>query len=140
MSSKYVKILQQLIVNNIKWRVATILRLLELYKDKNFDFSNPNELQHFELTLSTLNVTAQKEDLECKIDGEYYDSYVSYLKYQLCELLICASENNLEIGEIVNYTQTSSKIVQEYLGSIFLFIVEGCFKKVSCDTFEKKKH
>lgn len=64
-SEKYRRILQQLIGNNVAWRITTISNLLELYSNKDYESLSGNEIRHLELTLSLLNVIATKEDILC---------------------------------------------------------------------------
>lgn len=111
---KYKRILQQLIGNNLKWRITTIYSLLELYSNKEYDSLSGTEIRHLELTLSTLNVGVYKEDILCNIDNEYYITNVSFLKQEICNLLIKNFDrikSNNEIKEVIKRTRTIEKIV-----------------------------
>ena len=124
-SEKYKTILQQLIGNNVVWRITIISNLLELYSNKDYKDLSGNEIRHLELTLSLLNVMVTKEDMFCNIDNEYYITYVSYLKQEICDLLIYNAEKikkNEEIQSVIKRTSIIKDILQKYLINGTLYI------------------
>lgn len=117
-SEQYKEILQQLIGNNLAWRIITVSNLLELYSNKNYDNLSRDEIRHLELTLSLLNIIIQKEGMFFYIDNEYYITYISYLKQEICDLLIQylkIIEKNKEIKNVIKRTNIIKNIMQEYL-------------------------
>lgn len=140
-SEQYKKILQQLIGNNIAWRITTISNLLELYSNKDYESLSGNEIRHLELTLSLLNVIATKEDMFCYIDDEYYITYISYLKQEICDLLIYNLERikkNEEIKNVIKRTNVIEDIVREYLVNATLYVY-GLLNNERYISFEKEK-
>lgn|GEM_PF-1831750 len=140
-SEKYKKILQQLIGNNVAWRITTISNLLELYSNKDYESLSGNEIRHLELTLSLLNVMATKEDMFCNIDDEYYITYISYLKQEICDLLIRYPEKireNNEIRNVIKRTSIIKDIVQEYLVNATLYVY-GLLNNEQYISFEKEE-
>lgn len=124
-SEKYKTILQQLIGNNEAWRITTISNLLELYYNKDYERLSGNEIRHLELTLSLLNVIVTKEGMFCNIDDEYYITYISYLKHEICELLIRNPERikeNEEVKKVIKRTNIVKDILQEYLVNATLYV------------------
>lgn len=124
-SKKYKEILQQLIGNNLTWRITTISNLLELYSDKDFGSLSGNEIRHLELTLSILNVIAAKEDIFCNINDEYYITYISYLKQEICDLLICyldIIQKAEDMKDVIKRTNIVEDIVREYLVNATLYV------------------
>ncbi|SFR78114.1 hypothetical protein [Anaeromicropila populeti] len=124
-SEKYKKILQQLIGKNVAWRITTISNLLELYSNRDYESLTGNEIRHLELTMSILNVMVIKEDMFCNIDDEYYITYISYLKQEICDVLICYLETikkNEEIKTVIKRTNIIEDIVQEYLINATLYV------------------
>lgn len=124
-SEKYKKILQQLIGNNVAWRITTISNLLELYSDRDYESLSRNEIRHLELTLTLLNVIVTKEDIFCNIDDEYYITYISYLKQEICNLLIRFAESiktSEEIKNVIRRTSIIEGIVREYLVNATLYV------------------
>lgn len=124
-SEKYKKILQQLIGNNVAWRITTISNLLELYSNKDYESLSGNEIRHLELTLSILNVMAIKEDMLCNIDDEYYSTYISYLKQEICNLLIRylgRIDANEDIKNVIKRTNIIENVVREYLVNATLYV------------------
>lgn len=124
-SKKYKMILQQLIGNNEVWRITTISNLLELYYNKDYESLSGSEIRHLELTLSLLNVIVTKEAMFCNIDDEYYVTYVSYLKQEICEFLIRNPERikeNEEIRNVIKRTSIIKDILQEYLVNATLYV------------------
>lgn len=117
-SAKYNKILQQLIGDNVVWRITTISDLLELYYNRVYDSLSEDEIVHLESTLSTLSCLVVKEDMFCRIDDEYYVTYISYLKRQICDLLIFNLQElkgNAQAIKVIKRTDVIRKIVQDYL-------------------------
>lgn len=124
-SSKYQKIMQQLIGNNLEWRIVTISNLLKLYGNKDYDSLSGNELRHLELTLSTLNVTVYDEELLYNIDNEYYTTHVSYLKQCICDILIWhleEIEKKDALKAIIKETKIIEEIIREYLVNATLYV------------------
>lgn len=124
-SKKYKKILQQLIGNNAVWRIITISNLLELYSKKDYDSLLKNEIKDLESTLSTLNIIVKKDDILCNINDEYYITYISYLKQEICDLLINNLEmikENTRIINVIRRTKTIEKIVEEYLIKAVIYV------------------
>lgn len=139
-SEKYKKILQQLIGNNVAWRITTISNLLELYSNKDYESLSGNEIRHLELTLSILNVMVTKEDMLCNIDDEYYITYISYLKQEICNLLIWYMERinaNEDIKSVIKRTNIIEDIVREYLVNATLYIY-GLLNNGRYISFEKE--
>ncbi len=140
-SEQYKKILQQLIGNNVAWRITTISNLLELYSNKDYESLSGNEIKHLELTLSLLNVIATKEDMFCNIDDEYYITYISYLKQEICNLLIYNLERikkNEEIKNVIKRTNIIENIVREYLVNATLYVY-GLLNNERYISFEKEE-
>lgn len=140
-SEKYKKILQQLIGNNVAWRITTISNLLELYSNKDYESLSGNEIRHLELTLSILNAIVIKEDILCNVDDEYYITYISYLKQEICNLLIWhlgIIKENEEIKSIIKRTNVIKDIVQEYLVNATLYVY-GLLNNQRYISFEKKE-
>lgn len=140
-SEKYKKILQQLIGNNVAWRITTISNLLELYSKKDYESLSGNEIRHLELTLSILNVMVTKEDMFCNIDNEYYITYISYLKQEICDLLICYLERikeNEEIKNVIKRTNIIEDIVREYLVNATSYVY-GLLNNGRYISFEKEE-
>ena len=140
-SEKYKKILQQLIGNNVAWRITTISNLLELYSNKDYESLSGNEIRHLELTLSILNVMVTKEDMLCNIDDEYYITYISYLKQEICNLLIWYMERinaNEDIKSVIKRTNIIEDIVREYLVNATLYIY-GLLNNGRYISFEKEE-
>lgn len=124
-SEKYKIILQQLIGNNLAWRITTISNLLELYSNRDYESLSRNEIRHLELTLSLLNVIVTKEDVFYNIDDEYYITYISYLKQEMCNLLICNAERikkSEEIKMVIRRTNIIEDIIREYLVNATLYV------------------
>ena len=141
MSEKYTKILQQLIGNNIVWRITTISNLLELYSNKDYDSLSGNEIRHLESTISILNVIVIKEDIFCNINDEYYITYISYLKQEICDLLIYNLEiikKNEKIKNVIKRTNIIEDIVREYLVNATLYVY-GLLNNERYISFEKKE-
>lgn len=140
-SEKYRRILQQLIGNNVAWRITTISNLLELYSNKDYESLSGNEIRHLELTLSLLNVIATKEDILCNIDDEYYITYISYLKQEICDLLIRNLERikkNEEIRNVIKRTSIIEDTVREYLVNATLYVY-GLLNNQQYISFKKKE-
>lgn len=140
-SEQYKKILQQLIGNNVAWRITTISNLLELYSNKDYESLSGNEIKHLELTLSLLNVIATKEDMFCNINDEYYITYISYLKQEICNLLIYNLERikkNEEIKNVIKRTNIIENIVREYLVNATLYVY-GLLNDEQSISFEKEE-
>lgn len=140
-SEQYKKILQQLIGNNVAWRITTISNLLELYSNKDYESLSGNEIKHLELSLSLLNVIVRKDNMFCNIDDEYYITYVSYLKQEICNLLIYNFERIEKIEEIKNVikrTKIIENIVREYLVNATLYVY-GLLDNERGISFEKEE-
>ena len=117
-SEPYQQTLQNLIGYNLAWRVTTISNLLELYLNRDYESLSNAEIRHLESTLSLLNVVAKKEDIFCNIDDNYYLTYISYLKQEICDLLIGHFDfikENEEIILVIRRTDVIKNIVQEHL-------------------------
>ncbi len=126
LSEQYEKVLRGLIGNNLVWRITTISGLLVLYYNKEFDKLSADEIRHLESTLSTLNCLAVREETFCKVDDEYYLTYVSYLKRQICDLLVLNwsdLEENVQVHNVIKRTGIIRDIMQEYLVSAVLYTI-----------------
>ena len=124
-SDKYKKILQKLIGNNVAWRITMISNLLELYSNRDYESLSGNEIRHLELTLSLLNVIVTKEDMFYNIDDEYYITYMSYLKQEICDLLVFNAERikmSEEIKNVIKRTNNIQDIIKEYLVNATLYV------------------
>lgn len=124
-SQEYRKILRQLIGNNAAWRITTVSNLLELYSHKEYDHLSPIELRHLEWTLSLLNVVAVSEGDFYNIDDKYYLTYISYLKQEICRLLIChikRLQDDEGIKDVIKRTKVIEDIVRQYLGHAALHV------------------
>lgn len=140
-SKKYKKILQQLIGNNVIWRIITISNLLELYSKKDYDSLLKNEIKDLESTLSILNIIVKKDEIFCNINDEYYITYISYLKQEICDLLINHLEmikENTRIINVIRRTKTIEKIVEEYLIKAVLYVY-GILNDQQFISFERKE-
>lgn len=126
-SDKYKKILQKLIGNNVAWRITMISNLLELYSNRDYESLSGNEIRHLELTLSLLNVIVTKEDMFYNIDDEYYITYMSYLKQEICDLLVFNAERikmSEEIKNVIKRTNNIQDIIKEYLVNATLYVYD----------------
>lgn len=141
MSEKYTKILKQLISYNITWRITTISNLLELYSNKDYDSLSGNEIRHLESMISLLNVIVKKEEILCNINDEYYITYISYLKQEICDLLIFNFEEikkNEKIKNIIKRTKIIEDIIREYLINATLYVY-GLLNNQRYISFEKQE-
>lgn len=126
-SEPYQQTLQNLIGYNLAWRVTTISNLLELYSNQDYESLSNAEIRHLESTLSILNVVAKREDIFCNIDDDYYLTYISYLKQEICDLLIGHLDfikGNEEIKFVIRRTDVIKNIVQEYLVNAAQYVWE----------------
>lgn len=126
-SEPYQQTLRNLIGYNLVWRVTTISNLLELYSNQDYESLSNAEIRHLESTLSILNVVATREEIFCNIDDEYYLTYISYLKQEICNLLIDHLDfikGNEEVKHIIRRTDIIKNIVQEYLVSTAQYVWE----------------
>ena len=84
---------------------------------------------------------ATKEDMFCNIDDEYYITYISYLKQEICDLLIRYPEKireNNEIRNVIKRTSIIKDIVQEYLVNATLYVY-GLLNNEQYISFEKEE-
>lgn len=125
-SDKYKKIIRQLIGHNVEWRLITISNLLEMYHKRTYDSLSQSEIRHIVLTLSILGVRMYGEVPFCNIDGDYYLSYLSYLKQEICDLLICHAETTKKdsVKKVIRRTGIIHEIVEEYLRNGLLSVYE----------------
>lgn len=141
-SPDYKDTMQQLIGNNLEWRITTISNLLELYSGRDiFDLSK-NELLHLELELSILNVRIGEKEILYEIDDEYYATYISYLKQQICDLLIHNLDKVKEsekIKDVIKRTAVIEDIIKEYLvnGTLYVYGLLNNGFRISFDKKEK---
>lgn len=141
MSEKYTKILKQLISHNITWRITTLSNLLELYSNKDYDSLSGNEIRHLESMISLLNAVVINEYTLCNINNEYYITYISYLKQEVCDLLIFNFEEvkkNEKIKSIIRRTKIIEDIIREYLVNASLYVY-GLLNNQRYISFEKQE-
>lgn len=87
-SEKYSRIFQELIGDNTEWHLTIITDLLNAYDGRDFSQLTPAEIAHLESTLSLMNCQCEYcDDALCLVNGEGYSTYISYLEYQIYEVL-----------------------------------------------------
>lgn len=139
-SEKYTRILKHLISYNTAWRITTISDLLELYSNRDYDSLSGNEIRHLESTISLLNVNIIEKGVLCNIDDKYYITYISYLKQEICDLLVNNLEevkNNKGIINVIRRTGIIEKIIREYLIRATLYVY-GLLNNQLYISFEKQ--
>lgn len=126
-SEEYNEILKRLIKDNIRWRLITISNLLNLYMNKEFESLTQNEVTNILKTLSALGIHVCEEDGFFNIDDEYYISHISYLKQEICNLLLTLGKSKLnkeEILMIIKKNNVIQIIFEEYLKNAVFYIYE----------------
>lgn len=117
-SDEYTGILNKLMKYNTRWRIITISNLLKLYLDKEFEALTQGQKANILKTLSALGVYLSCEYGSFEIDGEYYISHLSYLKQEICNLLLRCGEEELRSQNMLTFVQNHDvipKIAEEYL-------------------------
>ena len=72
-----------------------------------------------------MNVIETKEDMFYNIDDEYYITYMSYLKQEICDLLVFNAERikmSEEIKNVIKRTNNIQDIIKEYLVNATLYV------------------
>lgn len=117
-SDEYTGILNKLMKYNTRWRIITISNLLKLYLDKEFEALTQGQKANILKTLSALGVYLSCGYGSFEIDGEYYISHLSYLKQEICNLLLRCGEEELRSQNMLTFVQNHDvipKIAEEYL-------------------------
>lgn len=123
-SKEYIGILNKLTKYNIQWRIITIASLLKLYFEKDFDSLTQTQITNILKTLSSLGIYICEEyGLFLEIDGEYYISHMSYLKQEICDLLLRCGVEGISNQDVLMAIKNSviEKIVEEYLKKATLY-------------------
>lgn len=97
-STEYNKILKGLIKENKKWRIVTIINILNLYKDKDFETVSNADRANIMQTLTALGAPIEYINDQCCV------SPITYLKQVICRILLerCKEDELKEFSEILN--------------------------------------
>lgn len=127
-SEKYSNIVKRLFKDNMRWRIITITNLLNLYMDKKFETLTQAQITNITRTLSVLGIYICEEYSSfLNIDNEYYISHISYLKQEICDLLLCYAEDSLKNNNILKLIKKNyiiQKVLEEYLKNAALYVYE----------------
>lgn len=122
-SEDYIKILNKLMKNNVQWRIITIASLLKLYLEKDFDSLKQAQISNILQTLTSLGIYTCEEYGTWEIDGEYYISYMSYLKQEICNLLLRCNKKDLSNQNVLKAIKNDviGNVIKDYLKNATLY-------------------
>lgn len=126
-SDEYNEILKRLLQYNTKWKIVTIAKLLSLYKGKSYEELKPAQITHILKTLSALGSYICEEYDALNIDGQYYFSCISYLKQQVCDILMRCNKSELKKSELLKLIRKNvvvKEVMEEYLQNAALYVYQ----------------
>lgn len=114
-SDYFIETFSSLLSENIKWRIITVLNLLQMYSQSSLDEITNVQITNLEKTLSALGKYVEHEEFFLKIDNEYYISIISYLKQSMCDTLIKCPTNELKKIDVLKKNKIVNQVLEEYL-------------------------
>ena len=129
-SEKYSRIFQELMVQNTKWYLTIITDLMNAYDGRDFSQLTPAEIARFESTLALMNRQCEYHDGEyCTVNGMFFTSYISYLEYQIYEVLFDDSRD-LNPPEIKNVFEKRNDIFKKAVHKLLTATVSSTLKSL----------
>lgn len=114
-SDYFIETFNSLLSENIKWRIITVLNLLQMYSQSSLDEISNVQITNLEKTLSALGKYVEHEEFFLKIDDEYYISIISYLKQSICDMLISCPTSELKKIDTLKKNKIVNQVLEEYL-------------------------
>lgn len=131
-SDYFIETFNSLLSENIKWRIITVLNLLQMYSQRSLDEISNVQIVNLEKTLSALGKYVEHEEFFLKIDDEYYISIISYLKQSICDMLINCPTNELKKIDMLKKNKIVNQVLEEYLEYASQYIYSFLQERSEC--------
>ncbi|WP_034439456.1 hypothetical protein [Clostridium ihumii] len=122
--------LNNLYIDNDKWKIITIVNLLTTYKLNDYDRIDVTGKNHINRMLSLLGCEIREDNMSTTIDGSYYSSAISYLKQEVCNYIMFDSDkmkkyvDDDKMRELIENNPVIADICKEYIYNMICYLTK----------------